>query len=218
MRVRNRLDALTGLRFLAATAIVLQHSRGTFLGDDILRPWPLDHGVSFFFVLSGFILTYVYPELPTAGSIRSFFLARAARIWPAHLATLALAGAMLVGWSTPGPLAANVLLIQAWIPLPNYYFSYNAASWSLSTELGFYLLFPLLIWRFAERWWWLLAAAAALVLGLIALPLTHASAHALLYISPLGRLFEFVLGMATALLWQRLPKLSLVRLAGRRSS
>jgi peptidoglycan/LPS O-acetylase OafA/YrhL len=53
-----RLDALTGLRFFAALAIVIHH---TFR----LPEWPLPQSVSFFFVLSGFILAHVYPELPT---------------------------------------------------------------------------------------------------------------------------------------------------------
>ena len=47
----------------------------------------LGQGVSFFFVLSGFILTFVYPTLDTGREVRGFWLARFARIWPAYMAT-----------------------------------------------------------------------------------------------------------------------------------
>ena len=43
------------------------------------------HGVSFFFVLSGFILTYAYPTLPDAEAVRRFWVARFARLWPVHI-------------------------------------------------------------------------------------------------------------------------------------
>ncbi len=59
----NKLDQLTSLRFFAALMIVFHHLEGLF-GISIVR-FHLDHGVSFFFVLSGFILTYVYPQLET---------------------------------------------------------------------------------------------------------------------------------------------------------
>jgi peptidoglycan/LPS O-acetylase OafA/YrhL len=39
---------------------------------------------------------------------------------------------------------ANLLLAQAWVPDPNVFLSVNGPSWSLSCELMFYLLFPLL--------------------------------------------------------------------------
>lgn len=60
---KQDLPALTGLRFFAAIAIVLHHMRGTFgFPSDFLTQFPLGNGVSFFYVLSGFILTYVYRE------------------------------------------------------------------------------------------------------------------------------------------------------------
>src|SRR5207249_11094077 len=87
----SRLDTLTSLRFIAAAMIVVHHTRGCFgipprWGD----PFPLQHGVSFFFVLSGFILTYVYPSLRLSGAPR-FWWARFARVWPAHAFAFVLA-------------------------------------------------------------------------------------------------------------------------------
>ncbi len=57
----KRLDALTSLRFFAAIAIVVHHSNGIFWNAADLGA--LDVGVSFFFALSGFILTYVYHDM-----------------------------------------------------------------------------------------------------------------------------------------------------------
>jgi len=114
-----KLNALTGLRFFAAFAIVFHHSRGTFLPVDAMSRWPLDSAVSFFFVLSGFILTHVYPELPTRKHVTKFFLARFARLWPVHVLTLVLALLLFPevilrsGWWA---LGANIAAVQAWIP------------------------------------------------------------------------------------------------------
>src|SRR5262245_7472899 len=87
---RPRLDALTALRFFAAAAVVIHHSRGLFL-PQALGGWLLaKFGVSFFFVLSGFILVHVYPELPTGRSVVRFWMARVARLWPLHLVSIGL--------------------------------------------------------------------------------------------------------------------------------
>jgi len=61
MKTHSKLDQLTALRFFAALMIVVHHLVGVFGIKDIGVNW--GQGVSFFFVLSGFILTYVYPSL-----------------------------------------------------------------------------------------------------------------------------------------------------------
>jgi peptidoglycan/LPS O-acetylase OafA/YrhL len=217
-----RLDALTSLRFFAAFAIVIHHNRGFLLPSETLAEWPLGQGVSLFFVLSGFILVHVYPELPSKEAVRGFWLARIGRIWPAHLVALTLVliitGTQTLGGHSPAIFLANLFMIHSWIPSREYFFSFNALSWTISTELGFYVLFPFLIYRFGATWMWKLLAAAALLLGIIVsctiwkIPSYSDSYNgvtnfSLLYISPLGRLFEFVLGMSTALWWHRLRPL-----------
>lgn len=172
----------------------------------------LDQGVSFFFVLSGFILTYVYPELPDRAAVRRFYVARIARLWPLHLATALLVIGLGRSRSLD-TLILNPLLLHGWVPVRRIYFSYNAVSWSLSTEAFFCLVFPLLVLSLSRSWWWKLAGAAALVAALIATcnglaaPLFSGdgvSAHGLLYIHPLSRTFDFTAGMCCCLLWRRL--------------
>src|SRR5260370_7164480 len=91
---RPRLPALTSLRFFAALHVVFFH----FLAFKILpsEGWlgqisSIGYvGVSFFFVLSGFILVYTYAGRDTPA--RDFWRARFARIYPAFAFSLLLTG------------------------------------------------------------------------------------------------------------------------------
>lgn len=226
----RQLKPLTSLRFFAAAMIVFFHSRGQF---GITRNWDsLSQGVSFFFVLSGFILTYVYPSLNSRAQVHRFWVARFARIWPAHITAIALVMLLLPSqaWN-PFMLhrpwlagAADVFMLQAWIPYMAYFFSLNAPSWSISVEASFYLFFPFLIQKLEGTWWRkLLLAVGALVailvlckwqhLPIILPPYTQTSVTgtALTYINPLGRMFEFVLGMCLCRFWKRHQNVSLGR-------
>lgn len=213
----KKLDALTSLRFFAAFAIVIEHSRGAFTSTAWIGGFPFDYGVSFFFVLSGFILTCVYHnKLDSMRDVGQFYVARVARIWPLHLATLALflillpADAWFVGGPGPDSIRialANVFLVQSWIPSVRYFFSFNAVSWSISTEMFFYLMFPVLRYRWAQTWHW----KSLLILLVVVAILTIATARGIPdvdfgnaaavsssgvgYIWPFVRITEFVLGM-----------------------
>jgi len=212
---REKIDSLTSLRFFAAAAIVAYHARGHFgLPTNFLAPFELSQGVSFFFVLSGFILAFVYPSLEQHGSRGKFWLARFARVWPLHFATMlfyVLLVPELVKFS-PAKLAGNLALVQGWIPRQDWFFSFNSVSWSISTEAFFYLAFPFLIKNFERTWPIKLMASFLLVLLMAAvgnalhLPVTSETAvsiHGLMYINPLSRAFEFVLGMTLAVLYRK---------------
>lgn len=214
----NKIDALTSLRFFAAAMIVVHHTRDViWLKKDFLGNLPLDQGVSFFFVLSGFILTVVYPSFSKKGSIKRFYIARIARIWPAHfLAFLTLFAIFLpYSWNNIKPMITitNILMIHSWVPIQDFYFSYNAVSWSISVEFFFYLIFPLLLYNFANNWRIkFISIISIIVLQIFIcnyLNLPHAyntepsnvSRTGLIYVSPLVRMLEFFLGMFTAYFW-----------------
>jgi peptidoglycan/LPS O-acetylase OafA/YrhL len=204
--------------------IVLHHSRGSFgIPKEFLSGFALNQGVSFFFVLSGFILTYVYPKLEGGRAVVRFFVARFARVWPAHVFTLVLVVILGMHLKAVGAAAdptvaitaANLTMTQAWYPATAWFFSYNAVSWSISTEFFFYLAFPFLIANLHRTWPIKLILCVILLVVVISLcswlklP-TYAAAHphevnraGLLYIGPLARLAEFFLGMTTALFWKR---------------
>lgn len=49
------------------------------------------------------------------------------------------------------PTLANLFLVHSWVPFTHFFFSFNGPSWSIATELAFYLCFPLLVW--SRRYW-----------------------------------------------------------------
>ncbi len=151
---RAQLAPLTSLRFLAALHVVVFHYWTSFHLAPT-RPLAVElgyTGVTFFFILSGFILSYAHDvdgRLP-ADETRTYFVARFARIYPVYILTIvimypglipslassALDHAYRLVWAVSSPLA-----LHAWIP--GAACSLNCPNWSISTEVFFYALFPL---------------------------------------------------------------------------
>jgi peptidoglycan/LPS O-acetylase OafA/YrhL len=162
-------------------------------------------GVSFFFVLSGFVLTWSARPNDTA---TGFWRRRIARIYPVHLATAAAAmflGSTMLGQPPPTDpqLAANLLLIHSWRPA--WWQTLNPVSWSLACEAFFYATFPALAWvlrRLGHRA--LTPVAAAAIATVLVLPWanTHYALGLELFSSPLARLPEFIIGAVLARLVQ----------------
>jgi len=219
----TKIPCLTSLRFFAASMIVVVHSRGLFgFRNDYHGMYGvLVQGVSFFFVLSGFILAYVYPRLDDWSSRKHFLCARFARIWPAHMTAFFLFLFLLPRslWVLPGVSAklvalTHIFMIQSWFGQQEYFFAFDAPSWSIATEFFFYLMFPLLIHRWSRNWWIKLGCSCLVLISLIAIcnyakvpynagNTTGTSIEALIYIHPLPHLFEFTLGMTAALAWSK---------------
>src|SRR6187200_2907241 len=92
--MRQRLDPLTSLRFVAALAVLVHHLSPWYF-QGIVSTWPGQivtfecfSGVTLFFILSGFILFYNYEEKlrhPSWTTIKDFYVARFARIYPVFL-------------------------------------------------------------------------------------------------------------------------------------
>jgi peptidoglycan/LPS O-acetylase OafA/YrhL len=142
---RVRIDALTSLRFLAAI-VVIGHF-GKKIDLFALSPKLLTSGsqmVTFFFVLSGFVMTLAYDSRMTS-SFRAYYVSRIARIAPTDYVALAMSAFFLFGWKDNGldALAGNATLMQAW--LPNYTSTFNIPAWSISVEVVFYALFPFIL-------------------------------------------------------------------------
>ena len=223
-----KLHALTSLRFFAAAMIVMLHSQGYFGAIKPLAHFTLTQGVCFFFVLSGFILTYAYPALDMRAA-RRFLVARLARIVPLHVVAFLLYVIVLPAWyrdsvsrDTHGAGLLTLSLLQAWVPVYQVQTAFNGVSWSLSAELFFYLCFPLLLWRWRRTWRVKLALSFLLVCGAIlvanrglALLPRGAEVRDVVYFYPLARLWEFVVGVATAHLWRSLrPRIRCGRWVG----
>lgn len=142
------LKALTSIRFFAALHVALYHLVRPFSLWGRLAPF-FGSGytaVSFFFVLSGFILTYShgFEYERGEGTPKSFYIARLARIYPVYLlTTMAAAWVMREQFAKSlhvFAFAADILAVQSWSIRTANFFNYPA--WSISNEAFFYLLFP----------------------------------------------------------------------------
>lgn len=166
---QGRLPSLTGMRFVAAILVFVTH--GIFvnvLGDpDVVAGYRSvalyagSVGVSFFFILSGFILTYVAPPGDT---LRRFYRRRFFKIYPNHV-LLFVVTALLAGLPAIWLWLPNLFLLHGWWPNYRLMTSMNSVSWTLSCELFFYAIFPfLLMWinriRPENLGRWLIAAIA----------------------------------------------------------
>ena len=154
---RTKLDALTGIRFFAASAVILRHFQGRTFEQ---YPWFSRIGsqgylaVGLFFLLSGFVLSYNYinPKGGMRDTRQKFWASRFARIYPAYIAAFLLAiGPFTVAISQVHSAGGTVLriagggmpvllLIQSWTPWTAHYI--NSPAWSLSVEAFFYFVFP----------------------------------------------------------------------------
>lgn len=194
------IGPLQSLRFLFASMIFLHHF--PVAGRD---GWAAGGpcGVSFFLVLSGFVLSAGYGERVRSVGFdgRAFFRKRWLRIYPLHL--LCLAGYLLLHvfrfdaaqWLD---LVPNLLLLQSWFPAKAVYFSGNAVSWCLSDLLFFYALFPLLarsVGAVSIRQLGVGMAGVLCVYLLLAAWMPADRVHAFLYVCPLFRLVDFLVGI-----------------------
>lgn len=209
------LPRLTSLRALAAGAVFLYHFARTYEWMPAQALWANGFaGVAFFFILSGFVLTWSAGRTVSAPD---FWLRRVSRVYPSHL--LMVLVALLVPVTafpiTGRGVIANGLLVQAWFPDWRIVFGANAVSWSLSCEAFFYLIAPfLIVWSRSKP----TAALVTVCLGWLALMSAVAVAAGYTsdyldvwaYTLPIVRSGEFVLGILLATLvlrgWRpRLP-------------
>ncbi|WP_415854594.1 acyltransferase family protein [Sinomonas sp. G460-2] len=205
------LRSLTGLRFYAAIAVVAYHFYLYFspLGRDVSAVAYGFTGVSFFFILSGFVLAWAHQDgdRPTA-----FYWNRFARVWPLHALTtlLAIFAPPISEPTTVWPALPFVLtLTQSWTPIGGYMATtFNGVSWSLSCETFFYLLFPALIGALGRQRRLPIVAVsvfgamtAVAIFMMLALP--GGAANYLLGTIPLYRLGEFIVGVSLAVILKR---------------
>ncbi|RXF70957.1 acyltransferase family protein [Hansschlegelia zhihuaiae] len=230
----SQIDALTSLRFGAALYVVYFHYSVLFFERDASPPAAsLGYtGVTFFFMLSGFILSYNYKSADLS-SIYGYLLARVARIYPAFLFSLLIGlpffikAVAQIDEPDQKLLAASAVLLaplglHAWVP--GAACSINCPSWSVSTEFFFYLLFPFIFLKILKRpTRWLVATTLCWVVTVYALDvlwslkghgfaLTSHEAHVnpatdllsqfIMYFPPL-RISEFLFGIILFAYWSR---------------
>jgi len=209
----KHIKPLTSLRFLFALSVFFHHTV-FFLpdGNDFINQFYKKFffegfiGVNFFFILSGFILTYVYKDIFINNSIskKTFYIRRFARIYPLHLLLLLIA--ILFSFSLLRDnfilwlrtFTENIFLVQSFVPIRDHYFSFNIVSWSISDEMFFYLLFPFIIkplsrLKVKASIVYAITAIGVLVVLMQLVPADYH--HAVFYINPITRMIDFSLGI-----------------------
>jgi len=156
-RSRPRLEVLDGLRFVAAASVMIYHY--TAVRNNHIWPhpprveFPQAHqvtvygwlGVNLFFLISGFVIC-----MSSWGrSLGEFFTSRVSRLYPAYWFSVIAASAVQVAWPDHSPprdwlaILMNLTMVQE----PFGYSGVSAVYWTLWTELRFYLLFAIVVWR-----------------------------------------------------------------------
>ncbi|CAN5513099.1 acyltransferase [soil metagenome] len=219
MPIKQPINSLTGLRFVAAFMVVIVHF-GDPKSPQLLHNI-ISHGfvaVSLFFILSGFILTYSYCD--NDGSLNTgnwnFWVSRFARIYPVYLlgfliyAPMAIHGIAAIDphspWASTGLFAAAALtLMQSWSKTSALV--WNSPAWSLSAEAFFYLLFPFvapLVLKLKLRG--LVVAAIILWVASLGASIAHLEVadfdRNFWMFNPLMRLPEFLLGIVLGKCWK----------------
>jgi peptidoglycan/LPS O-acetylase OafA/YrhL len=152
--LRTTYPALTGLRAVASLAVVGTHAAfwtGRYRPDTVGLIWArLDFGVALFFALSGFLLfrpwiaaLAVDRELPDTGK---YAWNRALRIIPAYWIVVAIAFAVLDSSAGNGIGGLLRQLTLTHIYGGNHIHAGVTQTWSLATELAFYVALPALGW------------------------------------------------------------------------
>jgi peptidoglycan/LPS O-acetylase OafA/YrhL len=140
-----RIQALTGLRAIAAIMVFLYHNRKYWREDipDFLLLFlnECQAGVSIFFVLSGFLIAYTYKNKPldSKKEYLKYLLVRLIRIFPVYLVILTLMYCDNGFANTKETLLTYTLLHGL---SDKFNLSGIPQSWSLTVELCFYTLAP----------------------------------------------------------------------------
>lgn len=204
-----RIEQLTFTRFIAAILIVIFHygvdifpfnlTKQLFTGANV--------GVSYFFVLSGFVMIIAYHKKAKISAL-SYLKNRFARIYPVYL----LASILLIGYYLLATnlsvntidVLLNIFMIQSWIP--GKALTLNFPGWSLSVELFFYLMFPILFNAIYRKFnYKKLIAPILIFFGISQIVFiyflysdyyqgVHTASHDQLFYFPLMHLNEFVMG------------------------
>jgi peptidoglycan/LPS O-acetylase OafA/YrhL len=202
----SHLPALTGLRFFLALWVIIDHlvGRGNIYEPVAAAlPAPLQaiirggyQAVPTFFVLSGFVLARTYASTDWSPSNAwKYLVGRFARIYPVYLLSLLIVLPFIMkskeqpkGWL----VTMHLTLTQGWF-VGHYKAGWNTPAWSLSCEMFFYLIFPLLIVAMKGRGWRGTIGAALFACVITQVMLAFGISDQL---KPIIHLSDFLMGIA----------------------
>lgn len=208
-RQLGHIAELDGLRALAVLLVIFHHMHLRW--SDALASvsgiaqygWT---GVDIFFVLSGFLITSILlTSERSIGSLRDFYIKRAARIWPLYYFLLLLV--CLEAWHLHQsyPWRPSLIMMQNYLAaFPNL--GYNQ-TWSLCIEEQFYFFWPLLV-LFAPRrlLLWIIGMVLFVSPILREVAIHHGIPPKLLYTATQYRLDAIAVGSGIAIAYQQLSR------------
>lgn len=205
-----KIEQITFTRFIAALSIVVFHyGQNIFPFNLSFIQFFFEHanvGVSYFFLLSGFVLIIANREKQKVAPME-FYLNRFARIYPVYLLAylfMLFYEQIFLGKSDLTELYLHLFAVQTWVP--GRALSFNYPAWSLSVELVFYLIFPLtfnFLYRRVKLRFLSFAIISIWIISQLAFHYYYYSgyytgfpskSHDVLYYMPLMHLSQFLLG------------------------
>lgn len=209
---RGKMRSIEAARALAAFAVVLMHAANLMRVEHFSGHVGMDRifdfgyvGVDFFFVLSGFIITYVHhAEIGRLDRIPRYLWRRFSRIFPIYWIILSLTiaivslGRLATGKDIDFDLGLADIAGTVFLLMGGGGPKYLGVAWSLQYEVMFYLAFCLLLIHarfgfYVFCGWGLFVLARAFELTAGDLPFNLGSAHC----------FQFLLGVAVGMLTRR---------------
>jgi peptidoglycan/LPS O-acetylase OafA/YrhL len=199
--MKKTIPALTGIRYIAAMMVVIHHltpPTGILLLDHLVRE--LNAGVTIFFVLSGFLISYRYYEDYSRGLVwkPSYLINRFARIFPMYALVTCFTFVFFFR-SDPDHKAVltaflmNITLLRGFSE--KYMYTGVAQGWTLAVEEVFYLLAPL-IFFISKKIPLFLQSLIFLTCGILFLYCTGLMrVNYVLICTFFGRSFEFMCGI-----------------------
>lgn len=149
----SHLPALDGLRMVAVMTVIVGH-----IGYELVPP---DLGVNVFFVLSGFLITWLLLKeqaRTSTISLKTFYLRRLFRLLPAYYVFLAIVLANYFGRSHGAVQPRTDIILPSLLYYANYFNAFHdhpptpiSHTWSLALEEQFYLFWPLAFSFFIGR-------------------------------------------------------------------
>lgn len=194
--------SLQGLRVLAMLAIFLFHA--SLLPNGIFP-------VTFFFILSGFVLYLNYSTKINSSSILENFkwgINKIKKMYPIHIIALIISIIIRWDWIVTQPFRElnfkaiiNITLMQGIVVISDYSLTFNGASWYLSILFICYLFIPFFIIKIRNIDKNKLGIISVWIFQLIIcsiLPKVSKYHMDILYISPFIRIMDVIMGMLLA--------------------
>lgn len=198
--------ALNGWRFILSLMIVWHHM-------PIWKPENSDFGnpiVTFFFILSGFLITLSYKDSISSKriSIKDFIVKRCATIFPIQWLFTLLFVCFSINIVSYWAIPFHMTLTQSLIPLWEINYTLNTPSWFLSSLFVCYMITPLLFRLQVNKKTFTLLYLITLILWHIFLNILPDTIGQrwLSYINPFARMLNYGCGIIIAMHWSEVKK------------